>query len=133
MRVITHDKIKSLGFLKLLREFNVSLFDGNLDISEFSLLMVLSMNADWDRRHRNFGRVCISNKMLGKIKGLNRNKVPILKKSLSKKGYIQIVDNENSVDVIKINNFDKYQLNPDFGYAKIFKEVDKDLENNTNH
>jgi hypothetical protein len=124
MRIITLQHIKTKGFLKLLRELNGYLFNGILSTDEFGLFMALVMNADWDKRHRNVGRVCISNNTLGKIRGLNRAKVADLKKSLVKKGFIQIVGEENSVDIILISSFEKYLLNTDFGYSKIFKELE---------
>lgn len=127
MKIITPDKIKTKGFLKLHREHNHLLFTGVLSIDEFGLLMVLVMNADWDIKHKNFGRVCIPNKLLGEIKGFNRNKVAILKESLNKKGLVKKVDEENSVDVIEIIDFNKYQPNPNFGYAGIIKSLDKEV------
>lgn len=128
MRIITSDRIKNKGFLKLLREYNVGLFKGKISLDEFGLMQILIMNADWDNRHRNYGKLCLSNKLLGKIKGLSRNKVAILKASLINKKYIKIIGKENLVDIIEVCNFNKYQPNPDFGYAKIFYDASKEAD-----
>lgn len=126
MKIITSDKIKTTGFLKLNRELNGFLFAEDLSTDEFGLLLIFAMNADWDTRHRNFGRVCISNKTLGKIRGLNRNKAANLKKSLESKGFIKKHETENGVDIIEVIGFEKFQPNPNLGYAGIVKSLESE-------
>lgn len=134
MRPIDQKQLNTKGYLKLPRVLNGLLFAGKLDIKEFTLLMVLIMNCDWDYRHKNVGRVCVSNKKLASIKGLNRNLVSKLKNALVNKGLIKKEGVEyNGIDIIEVRNFDKYQTNQKLGFNWLLKDIEKEEKANINN
>ena len=133
MRPVSKESLKTNGYLKLHRGLNGLLFAGKLEIKEFALFLIFVMNCDWDYRHKNFGKVCISNKMLSSVKGLYRSLIPKLKDALVKKGLIKINGTEYGIEIIEVCNFDKYQTDPKFGFNWLLKDIEKEEKTNTNN
>jgi len=116
--------LKFKGFNKLPRWLNKMLFENLLTLDEFGILLIYVMNADYGR---NFGVVCLSNVKIGKIKGVNRNRVSKIKQSLIRKGLIKRTGEEYGKDIMRINKFSDFQTKIDWKLKKIEREVSKDF------
>lgn len=101
-------KSKLRGFYKMPRELILDLFNKKITFDEFGLLMIYIAFADWDKRHKNYGRAYISDNQLNKIEGLSKFKVKLNKYKLYAERYLELTDGQNKQKVININNPDLY-------------------------
>ena len=114
---------KNKTYNLLPRWLNQKMVEQSLTFDEFGVLLILVMNANYGER--KFGHVCLSNIEIGKIRGLNRNKVARIKKSLLNKKLITKLGKDHGIDSLKVENFYDFQHKIDWKMRQMLRDIDK--------
>lgn len=101
-------KSKLRGFYKMPRSLILKLMDKQLTASQFSLLQIYIGFTDRDRRHKSYATTDISNRILSRIIGFNKDKIAQDKYILEIKGFIQIKKKKGNKQIVKMLNPSDY-------------------------